>query len=204
MRLVCYRDVFPPMLPEGLAGGIGGMRTEAPLVVTMTMEMHGGVVALGHSFIEDGLIGHEEVLDTRKLWTRVIDYATVACSPCLQHANMRLVCYRDVFPPTLLERGLAGGIGGMRTEAPFVVTMTMEMHGGGVAQGHSFFEYGLIGHEEVLDTRKFWTRVIDYATVACSLCLGQACERAFGVLSGCFPPYATRARSRRWHWWSAY
>ena len=100
MRLVCCRDVFPPMLPEGLAGGIGGMRTEAPLVVTMTMEMHGGVVALGHSFIEDGLIGHEEVLDTRKLWTRVIDYATVACSPCLQHANMRLVCYRDVFPPT--------------------------------------------------------------------------------------------------------
>ena len=29
MRLVCCRDVFPPMLPErGLAGGIGGVRTE--------------------------------------------------------------------------------------------------------------------------------------------------------------------------------
>ena len=64
MRLVCFRGVFPPMLLErGLAGGIGGMRTEAPLVVTMTMEMHGGGVALGHSFTEDGLIGHEVVLD---------------------------------------------------------------------------------------------------------------------------------------------
>ena len=122
------------MLPErGLAGGIGGVRTEAPLVVTMTMEMHGGGVALGHSFIEDGLIGHEEVLDTSKFWTRVIDYATAACFLCLKHANMRLVCYGDVFLPRLPERGLAGGIGGVRTEAPLVVTMTMEMHGGGVA-----------------------------------------------------------------------